>query len=184
MSGAEVFSTRSVLRVTDEGRIATTQQEVGTEQLPSNSLKIDMTLSKYRFYSMAEIQWEWDLDLGDSINPGSSPWDYINLKWSNNHYVFNDWYNSSDNLERDRRGPSIAVWRYDDSVVDTIGGPYTGYAGCFLRQETTDRRTVYGTYVHTWDDVTFGGFSSGAPPSLIFGNEEKVWRSFDQISRA
>jgi len=156
--------------------------DVSTQELDDANLDTNLSLV-YRYYqcSLDDIYTEYSWDWSNTDGFGEPPKDYISLGWPTDHYDYQSQTNGGSDTSLFDRSNSLngAIWDYEDNQISSGGSDYS-YAGCYLKETTTDQdRHIGGKYRHTFQDVeiTGWGFSSDGSVSMSFSPVDHAWRS-------
>lgn len=159
---------------------------ISTAEISENYLDVELTLV-YNYYQCSleniytEYSWTWDVQSGN----GETPKDFISLGWPSDHYDYDSETHGSNVNHYDRDNDLTgSVWKYDDSHL-SAGDTDSSYAGCYLKETTTDQdRHVGGKYRHTWNSIELDSitYSSDGVVEVTFENTTDRWKSgFEKI---
>lgn len=152
--------------------------QVGTMQYPKDALTV--TVSHYLGQYSKYCDIDWTVNTG-GFNGGEDPADNFTLGWTENQYLF-DGETHSDNSSLRNRDAEGAVWSWRDADYYTDGG-VSGYGTAYLDdQGDCNKRHYYGTFEHTWQEVSINSISFGGSVNIVYSDETKRWKKFPSDS--
>lgn len=184
-AGFDVYSSKHKYLVSENGTKVTeiednSEDEIGIQHFPEADLEADVSIFEGRWDSYADLR--WNIDTGWWEN-GAEPMDYLTLAWSDNQYLLDgvDSGSSAGAVELRERDANGAVWKWDDTALAQVDEE-NGWVTAFLQQQDDcHTRHVYGTYEHTWGNVSVQSISIGAGGvSIVYSDEEKRWKVFPE----
>lgn len=185
-AGFEVHSKSYGYSFSDNGK--SVQKELDgdisiSSGFPDNDLTASVSIYEGRFNDIVDLNWSVDTEGWEG---GQSPRDNITLAWSDNQYLYSGEAHqaSAGDISLRTRSAQGAVWSWKDYPELTDWETENGYVSATLdSQDDCHTRHVYGTYEHTWSDVSITSISIGTGGvSIVYSDETKRWKVFPSDS--
>ncbi|MCG1004123.1 MULTISPECIES: hypothetical protein [Halobacterium] len=180
-AGFEVYSSSYEYAISDNGETVKekNEDEISPESFPEGDLTTNVSLFVGGAGSYADLDWTVDTGFWED---GAPPVDNITLAWSDNQYLYDGEANhaSDGDISLRTRDAAGAVWQWDDEngvgETDSAEGNVTAY---LQSQGDCHTRQIYGTYEHTWGDISVQSISIGSGGvSIVYSDETKRWKVF------
>lgn len=183
-AGFGVFSNSYGYSISNDGKSVQKNAEGDVSVLqgfPSNDLTATVSIFEGKYNTLADLDWTVETEGWEG---GAPPKDNITLAWSDNQYMYDgESHNVSDgDLSLRTRESTGAVWMWDDNSGQSDWETEDGNVTAYLQsQDDCHTRHVYGTYEHTWSDVSISSITIGSGGvSIVYGDDNKRWKVFPE----
>ncbi len=141
--------------------------DVESKSSPTRDLDVTIQLIKVTDYYAVQLSFEFEWDLHDS---GSHPWDIACIGWRHNHWdyqtdnIYDDTFSQGTTTLGYRKGTLAQGPDFNVDDANFSGGDNYQYCIAYLTPASDaapEDREVFGSYTHTYNNVTIDGVGVG-----------------------